>query len=304
VTGTDNRKAWADFWAQKSGERGPACLPNALQEIDAAQRETWHAFARDLAPGVRLLDLATGDGAVLKKIREARTDLVLTGVDSAPTLPPAPPGMTLRAGVSMEALPFEDGAFDAVVSQFGYEYGDTAAIAPEAARLLAPGGRLGLLIHRRDGPIVAHNLPRRDALRWALAPGGYLAKARGLVAARRIAAIPTPPAFRTAPEEAQRLFPGQSVGHEFLTAILHTLEMGRGKPPEESLEVFATLESKASNEIARIETLERAACDADRIALISDELRAAGLDMRPPAEVAERSTGRAFAWFLAGVRRG
>ena len=303
MKGTDNRKAWADFWAQKSGERQPACLPNALQEIDAAQREAWHGFAGRLAPGARLLDLATGDGAVLKKIREARTDLILTGVDSAPTLPPAAPGMTLRAGVSMEALPFEDAAFHAVVSQFGYEYGDTAAIAREVGRLLAPGGALGLLIHRKDGPIVAHNLPRRDALRWALAPGGYLAKARGLVAARRIAAIPTPPAFRTAPEEAQRLFPGQSVGHEFLTAILHTLEMGRGKPPGESLEVFATLESKASNEIARIETLERAACDADRIALISEELRAAGLDMEPAAAVAERSSGRAFAWFLAGVRR-
>ncbi|HEY0011442.1 MAG TPA: class I SAM-dependent methyltransferase [Allosphingosinicella sp.] len=304
MTGTDNRKAWADFWAQKSGERQPACLPNALQEIDAAQREVWQGFARALAPGARILDLATGDGAVLKKIREARTDLVLTGVDSAPTLPPSPPGMTLRAGVSMEALPFEDGAYDAVVSQFGYEYGDTAAIAHEVGRLLAPRGLLGLLIHRSDGPIVAHNLPRRDALRWALAPGGYLAKARGLVAARRIAAIPTPPAFRMAPEEAQRLFPGQSVGHEFLTAILQTLEMGRGKPAQESLEVLTTLEKKASNEIARIETLERAACDSGRIALISGELHAAGLDMEAAAAISERTSGRAFAWYLSGVRRG
>jgi SAM-dependent methyltransferase len=304
MTVTDNRKAWADFWAQKSGERQPACLPNALQEIDAAQREVWQRFARALAPGARLLDLATGDGAVLKKIREARTDLVLTGVDSAPTLPPGPQGMTLHAGVSMEALPFGAAAFDAVVSQFGYEYGDTGAIAREVGRLLSPGGTLGLLVHRSDGPIVAHNLPRRDALRWALAPGGYLAKARGLVAARRIADIPTPPAFRSAPDEAQRLFPGQSVGHEFLTAILQTLDMGRGKPTHESLEVLATLESKASNEIARIETLERAARSPEGIARIAGELRDAGIDVAEPAPIAERTSGRAFAWYVAGVRRG
>jgi SAM-dependent methyltransferase len=300
---TDNRKAWADFWAQKTGERQPACLPNALRDIDQAQSGVWRGVAARLPAGAQVLDLATGDGAVLKKMREARTDLVLTGVDSAPTLPPSPPGMTLRAGVSMEALPFADGSFGAVVSQFGYEYGDTSKIAPEAGRLLAPGGLLGLLVHRRDGPIVAHNLPRRDALRWATAPGGYLAKARSLVAARRIAPLPTPPGFRAAPEEAQRLFPNQSVGHEFLTAILQTLEMGRGKPPHESLEVLDTLEKKAANEIARIETLERAACDAGRIETISQELRAAGLDVEPAVPVAERSTGRAFAWFVAGVRR-
>ena len=304
MTRTDNRKAWADFWAEKSGERQPACLPNALREIDAAQREVWHGFVRPLKTRARVLDLATGDGAVLKKMREKRTDLALTGVDSAPTLPPSPPGISLRAGVSMEALPFEAGSFDAVVSQFGYEYGDTAAAAREVGRLLAPGGALGLLIHRSDGPIVAHNLPRRDALCWALAQDGYLAKARGIVNARRVVSLPTPPAFRSAAEEAQRLFPGQSVAGEFLTAILHTLEMGRGWPPQESIEVLDTLESKALNEIARIETLERAACDAGRISAISRELSAAGVDVDSAVPVAEARSGRAFAWYLAGLNRG
>lgn len=304
MTRTDNRKAWADFWAAKSGERQGACLPNALQEIDAAHRQAWQGFAAKLASGARVLDLATGDGAVLKKIREVRGDLVLRGVDSAPTLPPSPPGMMLRAGVSMERLPFRDGSIDAVTSQFGYEYGDTAAIAREVGRVLAVGGSLGLLIHRSDGPIVAHNLPRRDALRWALSPGGYLAKARALATARRVTPLPTPRAFQAAPEEAQRLFPGQSVGAEFLTAIFQTLEMGRAKPPKESLEVLDTLEKKARNEIARIETLERAACNRGRIDAISAELVSVGLEMDPAETVAESRSGRTFAWWLSGLRRG
>lgn len=300
----ENRKAWADFWAETSGEVQPACLPNALQEIDAAQREVWHGFARALEKGARVLDLATGGGAVLKKMREARPDLVLMGVDSSPTLPPPPRSIELLAGVTMEALPFQTGGVNAITSQFGYEYGNTAAISREVGRVLAPGGKLLLVVHRSDGPIVAHNLPRRDALRWALAPGGWLARARALLAARRVAAIPTPPGFHAAPQEAQRLFPGQSVGAEFLQALAQTLDLGRGKPLHESYEVLDVLEKKARNEIARIDTLERAACDAAGIEALSAELRSAGMDIGPPRIVAERSSGRAFAWLVSGVRRG
>ena len=303
MTAPDNRKAWADFWAANASG-GASCVPDGLKEIDAAQRAAWQGFARTLDKGARVLDLATGDGAALKKMREARADLRLTGVDSSAALPPPPRGIALRAGVPMEALPFEACSFDAVISQFGYEYGDTAAIAAEVGRLLRPGGRLALLIHRRDGPIVAHNLPRRDALRWALSPGGSMARARTFLAARRITPIPTPAAFRSAPQEVQRLFPGQSVGAEFLQAILETLERGRGRPVEESFEVLDTLEQKAGNEIARIETLERAACDAARIKTICAELQIAGVDMGPPGVVAEKSSGRLFAWLVSGTGRG
>ena len=304
MTKPDNVTAWADFWANRPSEGEARCMPNAHREITEVQSAVWHGFARALEKGARVLDLATGDGIVLKAMREVRPDLRLTGVDSSPTLPAAPPGITLRPGAAMEALPFADGAFDAVTSQFGYEYGDTEAAAREVARILAPGGSLRFIVHRSDGPIVAHNLPRRDALRWALAPGGYVAKARGLIAARRIAALPTPPAFRAAPQEAQSLFPNQSVGAEFLEALFRTLEMGRGKPVRESLEVIDTLEKKARNEIARIETLERAARDAAGIEALCAELRGAGFDTETPEPLIERSTQRPFAWLIAGRQPG
>jgi len=304
MTTPDNRTAWADFWAAGPPQSDATCLPNALREIVEAQVAIWCGFARELEKGAHVLDLATGDGVVLKTMREARSDLVLTGVDSSPVLPPPPRGIRLRAGVSMESLPFKAGAFAAITSQFGYEYGDTQATSGEVGRLLRPGAKLRFVIHHSDGPIVAHNLPRRDALLWALSPGGYVAKARGLLAARRISAIPTPPAFREAPLEAQRRFPDQSVASEFLQALLVTLEMGRDKPVHYGFEVIDTLESKAKNEIARIETLERAACDAGRIETIGEELRTAGIEVAPPAIVTERSSGRVFAWLVSGIGQG
>lgn len=298
-----DQAAWADFWARNNG-RESGCLPHASVEIDAAQKAVWRGFARALPKRAKVLDLGTGDGAVLKKMRDDRGDLQLTGVDSSPRLPAAPRGISLRAGLALERLPFPPATFDAVTSQFGYEYGETAQAAPECARVLKPGGTLLFILHRSDSPIVAHNLPRRDALRWVLATGGYFDKARALVTARAVIGLPTPPAFSQAPEEAGRRFPGQSVGTEFLSAVLQTLEMGRRRPAVESLEVLQELESKALNEIARINSLERAACDASRIEEIAGELRAAGFDIPAPGAIVEQSSRRPFAWLVSGTKRG
>jgi SAM-dependent methyltransferase len=296
----ESRQAWADFWSG-SNARPSTCLPTALAKIDASQTATWRTFALALPNRAHVLDLGTGDGVVLRKMQQARGDLRLTGVDSAPSLPPAPRGLTLRPAVAMEALPFGPARFDAVSSQFGYEYSDTSVSAGEVVRVLRPGGRLLFVVHRRDGPIVAHNLPRRDALRWALSESGYLAKATALVGARRVAPLPTPPTFRDAPEEAARLFPGQSAAGEFLQALYQTLELSRGAPAAETLDALAELESKARYEIARIDTLDRAACNSERLDRIIQELRSAGLAVEPQGVLTEQS-GRPFAWVVAGTR--
>lgn len=302
MTSADNRAPWADFWALQPKQGGGGCLPQGLRQIDAAQRAAWERFARQLGKGARLLDLATGDGAVLKKLQAVRRDLKLTGVDSSKVLPKSPDGITLRAGIAMEKLPFADGSFDAVTSQFGYEYGATAAVAREVARVLKRGGRVQFLVHRRDGPIVAHNLPRRDALLWALAPGGHFEKARRFIQARSFAPIATPAAFAQAPIDAGQRFPGQSAGTEFLQAVLETLMRGRGAPVQESLEVMDELERKARNEIGRIDSLDRAARDPIQIEEMAEELRLTGLTIEPPGAIAESNLHRPFGWILAGQR--
>ena len=304
MTRPDNRAAWADFWAAGGSAQGSGCLPQALVGINNAQSAVWQDLARALPANARVLDLGAGDGAVFRKMLDVRKDLRLTGVDSSATLPQAGDGFELQAGVAIEALPFADAFFEAVTSQFGYEYGDTAAAAPEVARVLKPNGIVVFVVHLAGSPIVAHNLPRREALRWALDESGYLAKARALVAARRMAPLPTPPSFRSAPDEARRLFSGQSVAAEFLQAVLQTLELGKTSPPAESIEVLRELESKARNEIARIDSLERAACDEARIEAIAGELRDAGLDVGEPRPLIDYTAGRPFAWLLTGVPSG
>ena len=152
--------AWNMFWYQNARGGAAGCLPEGWRSIEEAQRRVWQEFARGIPQGGAVLDLATGDGRVLAWIGAERSDLVLNGVDLAPTLPPPPPHVTLQGGVAMEDLPFPDHSQDAVTSRFGFEYGDTDRAAAEIARVLKPAGRIGLMMHRGDGPIAQTLVPR------------------------------------------------------------------------------------------------------------------------------------------------
>ncbi len=291
-----SRAAWDGYWERGAG----GCLPNADPRFGRALEQIWRDFAGRLPRGAKLLDLATGSGAVLRAIAAGGNRLDLLGVDSARTLPKTPGGIRLKPGVAMEQLPFGDRRFDALTSQFGIEYGDVARIAAEAARVLKPGAAFRFVVHRAEGPIVTHNLARREALRWARHESGALERARSLATARRATRLPTPPSFRAAPDEALRRFGGQSAAAEFMAAILQTLDMGAARPPAETLEVLAELERRADGEIGRLDALAAAACDAAAADNLAAMMRKAGFDARDPAQIGPAE--EAFAWLLDGVR--
>jgi ubiquinone/menaquinone biosynthesis C-methylase UbiE len=132
-----------------------------------------------IAPGDRVLDLATGTGEVA--IRAARAGATVTAIDIAePMLEKA----RRRAEVEstevrfdrgdVEYLPYEDAEFDVLASNFGLIMApDHANVAAELARVARPGARLGFTawkpnarlgdLYRRftDDPIVG-----REVYEW------------------------------------------------------------------------------------------------------------------------------------------
>jgi SAM-dependent methyltransferase len=289
--------AWSDFWAANAGSGEGGCLPQRWAAIEQAQRSAWRGFVAEVPEGASVLDLATGDGRVLGWMRAERADLALTGIDLAPALPAPPEGTTTRGGIAMESLPFGDGAFAAIVSQFGFEYGDVPKVAAEIARVLAPGGSVGLMVHRGDGPILEHNAARRAAIDWVLgeqqltailtqaldAPNGgpqvaaQVAGAIGMLGARRFG------------EDS----PGWEIPEALRRAVLLGAEAGR----DSILATIAEIESRAANEIGRIASLERACATADQRDALAAAFAAHGLSLRATSDVCEPS-GRALASFL------
>lgn len=294
---TQDAAAWGDFWAKNSASGQNGCLPERWAAIETAQQSAWGAFITGLRQGARVLDLATGDGRVLRWMRELRPDLELEGIDLAPQLPPAPQGTRTQGGIAMEELPFGDGAFDAVVSQFGFEYGDVPSVAAEIARVLAAGGRVGLMVHRGDGPILEHNRARKAEIDWVLGQtdaAGAVTRAlktpgAGPAVAAQVAAVVT--------RLGESRFGRASPAWEIPEALRRACIMGEKEGIESVETTIAAITSQAANEIGRIESLARACATADDRTALLGAFEAQGLKHAQTNEVAEPS-GRALADFL------
>lgn len=107
----------------------------------------WRRRALDmlgLAPGARVLDLATGTGDLAAEMASRR--LVPIGADLSFGMLAAAPTPFPRVQADGVALPFPDGALDGATCGFALRnFTDLAATVAELGRVVRPGGRLALL---------------------------------------------------------------------------------------------------------------------------------------------------------------
>ncbi|MFE3328899.1 class I SAM-dependent methyltransferase [Streptomyces sp. NPDC059176] len=107
----------------------------------------------DVAPGTRALDVASGRGTTALLLADAYGADV-DGVDYAPANTALAQGAAQAAGLAdrvrfttgdAEHLPYPEGAFDVVVCECALcTFPDKGRAAAEFARVLRPGGRLGI----------------------------------------------------------------------------------------------------------------------------------------------------------------
>ncbi|MCP3997339.1 MAG: class I SAM-dependent methyltransferase, partial [bacterium] len=118
--------------------------------------QAWRKRVIDMLPQGRLLDLGGGTGAA----NEVFGDREVVALD------PSPEMLSLnQAGRRIvavgEGLPFADGAFDAVFSAYVFRNLDSVEeTVAEVARVLRPGGRLGVVGLGRPRSKVAATLHR------------------------------------------------------------------------------------------------------------------------------------------------
>jgi ubiquinone/menaquinone biosynthesis C-methylase UbiE len=154
-----------------SGDRSSAFSPESVpggyeRYLVPAVFEPWGEVLLDvvgIAPGSRVLDIATGTGVAARAAarRAGGGGLVVASDVSGPMLAraasvQAPDGTAPieYLDASADALPFDDGSFDVVLCQQGLQFFPArAAAVGEMRRVLRPGGVAGVAVWARGHPL-------------------------------------------------------------------------------------------------------------------------------------------------------
>ncbi len=120
--------------------------------LSFGQDPRWRRFlvSRIPADATRVLDVATGTGAVALELKRTSPERTVVGIDQSPEMLAiarrrAGDTIELHEG-SAESLPFSDGEFDALTFTYLLRYvDDPAATMRELARVVKPGGTIAML---------------------------------------------------------------------------------------------------------------------------------------------------------------
>lgn len=275
--------------AWSSGGSGHPAVAAFWQEV--------FAFARDLNPSPRLLDLASGSGAVADAAAAAfeAGSAAITCVDISPAAVEILGRRHPEAGclvADARALPFPSGSFDVVTSQFGIEYAGAEAL-DEALRTVSAGGLLALLVHCRDGLIHRRCRASRDAIA-AMQRAEFLSRSRMMFEAA-FAALTDEGARERYREAGRALAPaigevegilaryGREVADETIVRVYRDIRDIHGRlahhDPEAVLDWLHRMEVEIAAYHGRMESMCGAAIDEDEFRRWCARCDEAGFDV-------------------------
>ncbi len=179
---------WTRHWATGAAH---SCVGSYGDRYGGAIADFWTGIFASLSGAQRVLDVATGNGALPRLLLDSRPGMAIS-IDAidlahiAPAwlahLPLADQSRVRFCGeCAAEDLGFPDGAFDLVVSQYGIEYSKLDRSVPEMLRVLAPGGRIALLLHAADSRPATLAAVELTHLAWLLSDNGLLAAAAAML---------------------------------------------------------------------------------------------------------------------------
>ena len=270
------------------------------------------------APG--MIDLATGNGAVVEVALAMpgikSTDITCVDISQAAieNVEQRFPGVS---GVVADALavPLEDSGFDLATSQCGVEYAGLDAIY-EAARLLAPGGQLAMLLHVQGGIVFKECDDSLNAIRRfrdaRFIPHAIELFETGFAAVRGADRAPYDAAGRQlapAVKEADAIMAdyGEHVAGDTIARLYD--DVGRihsAMPQYEPAEVLTWLETMNGELDAyaeRMSSMADAAIDQDNFENICRRLEKDGFTMRRAEALTPGDQSLPLAWVLIAEKQ-
>jgi SAM-dependent methyltransferase len=301
---TATRQAvWSRHWATGAPH---SCAGSYGALYGGAIAEFWGAVHAHTRAGARVLDLASGSGAVPRLLRRLRPELDCRyeAADLSLSVPQDAPWLHFHPGVAAEALPFADAGFDLLTSQYGVEYGDLERVLRELLRLRRPQGRIALVLHHAASRPVRLARTELNHLRWLDGSDGLLTACRAMLPLLLLARTPegrtrltddaaaeaTRLRFNEAQDALAERARAQPDGADVLgevqdavAAVLGTAVQAGQAPAEAAL---AALRQRLADSRWRLQELCDCALDETAARAVSSHLHACGLqpDLTPLAD--------------------
>lgn len=310
--------SWDAYWAG-TGAIGAFSSGGVSHPAIDAFWDALFAGLDERADGLAMLDIATGNGAVVERaladrdagaLRVTCVDVSDAAIDNVVTRFPAVTGLVADA----REIPLDDAQFDLVTSQFGVEYAGIDAIS-EAARLVAPGGRLAMLLHTDAGSIYREcddSLGAIDALRnarfvplaGAFLEAGFAAVRGGDRAPYDEAGRALSPAIEAAEKIVTRY--GNDVAGGTIAKLYDDVarihERIQHFDPDEVLQWIASMERELDAYRVRMASMKDAAIGSATFDKICRRLEQAGFELQRAEALEPAGDELAVAWILLARR--
>ena len=267
-------------------------------------RDFWRDKFNELPDGARILDIATGNGAIATMAVEIDSEngrgFFVTATDLA-TINPSViendvaaklrSNIVFHSNVPCESQPLQDNSCDLVTSQFGFEYSDVPATIQEMRRLLVPGGKFIAISHHADSALITTASAELEIYELAFKKfdlfgrlSAYFTKLGDLSGTRNSVkramrnAAGESVKINEAVESLRRLYPDSECSQQIEAAVSH-LAMGASKTTEQhrhTATAVAAMDFRTAQ--ARLSDMVNAAMDQDDIDALGETARSSGFE--------------------------
>ncbi|WP_105190823.1 class I SAM-dependent methyltransferase [Pseudoalteromonas sp. T1lg48] len=146
---------WTNYWEQGHLTSFGGGFKN---NYEGELKEFWSTFASQLVPNSKVLDIGTGNGALIELIQK-NNNFKCVGIDQATINNEISRTINgeFYSKVSAEKLIFSDNEFDSVIAQFALEYTNIDQSLDEVLRVLTAKGRFAFVCHHPESIVVKPN---------------------------------------------------------------------------------------------------------------------------------------------------
>jgi ubiquinone/menaquinone biosynthesis C-methylase UbiE len=295
--------AWSLYWSE---DRLYSCVAQSSDEDQKVLNKLWQGFSQELEPNSRVLDLATGNGAVADALLSVNSALQVDAVDKASIDPKKflkEHGNLLNVNFHGDTdifdLSFKPSTFDAITSQFGIEYAGLTEASVQVLRYLKVAGRFQFVVHHAQSGIILSSSNKIVELEQLTQQSGILETLIKVLGGK--AEFSTLEALGQ-DYLKQDLTRSEQISGQVFAGIERIIN-GFASQPKESLELAVAMDLRVRSELTRLGQLITAGQTSDSMTSWLEKVSTMGVEAEfSPLYLDPIKQDYLLGWLATGVR--